>query len=225
MGAEFLRRAEKRAISCCGGAASISLGSRVSERDPELQQVFESAGYAKKYSFLIMERLMDYPPDRPEWPAGVSVRPFVPGRDEQAAYLVDEEASVDKGYHQPLNFEDWARRMNLHVPSFDPSLWFLACQGEQIVGLALNQYAPETITGWIDHLGVRREWRGRGLGKALLLHSMAAFYQRGVMHVRLSVDSHSLTNAPRLYASVGMTTVQQYHIYRKEMHLNSAAGA
>ena len=219
LGEEFLRRTEKRAVACSGEAQSVSLGSRVSERDPQMQQVFESAGYAKKYSFLIMERLLDALPEAPVWPAGLHVRPFIPGQDEQATFLVDEEASQDKGYHQPLNFEDWARRMSLHTPGFDPSLWFLACQGSQIVGVALNQYAPDTITGWIDHLGLRREWRGRGIGKALLLHSMAAFYRRSITRVRLSVDSHSLTNAPRLYERVGMQTIQQYHIYRKEMPL------
>jgi hypothetical protein len=31
------------------------------------------------------------------------------------------------------------------------------------------------------------------------------------------VDSKSLTNAPRLYESIGMQTIQQYHIYRKEI--------
>jgi len=42
-------------------------------------------------------------------------------------------------------------------------------------------------------------------------------YRRGIPKIKLSVDSKSLTHAPRLYESVGMKTVQQYHIYRKEI--------
>jgi len=64
-------------------------------------------------------------------------------------------------------------------------------------------------------LSVRQDWRQRGIGKSLLLHSFGEFYQRGIHKIKLSVDSKSLTNAPRLYESVGMRTVQQYHIYRK----------
>jgi ribosomal protein S18 acetylase RimI-like enzyme len=81
--------------------------------------------------------------------------------------------------------------------------------------VALNVFVKESNTGWVDHLSVRQAWRKRGIGKALLLHSFAEFYRRGIQHIKLSVDSKSLTNAPRLYESVGMKTVQQYHIYRK----------
>jgi ribosomal protein S18 acetylase RimI-like enzyme len=69
----------------------------------------------------------------------------------------------------------------------------------------------------VDHLSVRRGWRNKGIGRALLLHSLTEFYWRNIRQVKLSVDSKSLTNAPRLYESVGLKTIQQYHIYRKEM--------
>jgi len=101
--------------------------------------------------------------------------------------------------------------------TFDPGLWFLACQENELVGVALNLYNKETDTGWVDHLSVRRAWRRKGIGKALLLHSFGEFYRRGIRQLKLSVDSKSLTNAPRLYESVGMKTIQQYHIYTKEI--------
>jgi ribosomal protein S18 acetylase RimI-like enzyme len=109
------------------------------------------------------------------------------------------------------------KRMGMDREPFDPSLWFLACDGNEVAGAALNLYDKESHTAWIDHLSVRRAWRNQGIGKALLLHSLGAFYRKYIHHVKLSVDSKSLTNAPPLYASVGMKTIQQYHIYRKEI--------
>jgi hypothetical protein len=53
----------------------------------------------------------------------------------------------------------------------------------------------------------------------LLLHTFSEFYRRGVPRVKLSVDAKSLTRAPRLYQNVGMSTVQQYHIYKKELRV------
>ena len=129
--------------------------------------------------------------------------------------LTDEEVSKDKGYYDLLSYEGWVKRMGMEKETFDPNLWFLACEGNEIAGVALNVFAKEANTGWVDHLSVRQAWRKRGIGKALLLHSFAEFYRRGIQHIKLSVDSKSLTNAPRLYESVGMKTVQQYHIYRK----------
>ena len=193
------------------------LFTRISEKNRALLDLFASRGYKTNLSFLIMELKMDQPPTSPQWVSGTTARTFIPNQDEQAAYHADEEASRDKGYHSPLDYADWVRRMNMDSERFDPGLWFLACDGDEIVGVALNVYDRETNTGWIDHLGVRRAWRRKGLGKALLLHTFGEFYKRGIEKIKLSVDSKSLTNAPGLYESVGMKTIQQYHIYKKEL--------
>ena len=195
----------------------VNLFTRVSEKNRTLLQLFASNGYHSNLSFLIMEVTLDEPPPPPLWAEGINVRAFIQGQDEQATYRADEEAAADKGYHDPLSYEAWVKRMRMDQEAFDPSLWFLACDGNDIAGAALNLYAQQSNTGWVDHLSVRRAWRKRGIGKALLLHSFAEFYRRNIRQVKLSVDSKSLSNAPRLYESVGMKTVQQYHIYRKEM--------
>jgi GNAT superfamily N-acetyltransferase len=196
----------------------VNLFTKVSENNKTLLQLFASNGYKSNLSFLIMEFVMEQSPPQPEWIDGISVRRFIKNQDEQATYRADEEAAEDKGYHDPLSYEGWVKRMRMDQESFDPDLWFLACQDSEIAGVALNLYHKESDTGWVDHLGVRRDWRKRGIGKALLLHSFGEFYKRGICRIKLSVDSKSLTNAPRLYESVGMKTVQQYHIYRKEIY-------
>ena len=197
----------------------IEFFTRISENNQTLLKIFASYGYKTNLSFLIMELDLEATPDIPQWPTGICVRCFVPGQDEQVTYLADEEVSEDRGYHQPLDFEAWSRRMRLKSEQFDPGLWFLACEARsaEIAGLALNLYRPQSSTGWVDHLGVRRAWRKKGIGKALLLHSLGEFYRRDVRHIKLTVDSKSLTNAPRLYESVGMKPVQQYHIYTKSV--------
>ncbi len=196
---------------------TIKLFAKISEKNNTLLQLFASKGYRSNLSFLTMELLMDAPPPAPQWPEGIAVRTFVRDKDERATYQVDEEAAEDKGYHTPLSYEDWVTRMRINKESFDPSLWFLALEANEIAGAALNIYSKEFNTGWVDHLSVRRAWRKRGIGRALLLHSLGEFYRRGVNHVKLNVDSKSLTNAPRLYEQVGMRTIQQYHIYTKEI--------
>ncbi|HVF26166.1 MAG TPA: GNAT family N-acetyltransferase [Anaerolineales bacterium] len=195
----------------------VQLFTKVSEKNNSLLQLFASNGYKSKLSFIIMQLEMEAPPPPPQWPEGISVRPFVVGQDEQATYQADEEAAEDKGYHEPLNYEAWAKRMSMDRDFFDPDIWFLACQEDEVAGAALNVYHKDSRTGWVDHLSVRRAWRNNGIGKALLLHSLAEFFRRGVRNVKLSVDSKSLTNAPRLYEQVGMKTVQHYHIYTKEV--------
>jgi mycothiol synthase len=198
---------------------TIEFFTRISENNKTLLKLFEAHGYKTNLSFLIMELDLPRNLEAPQWPESVCVRTFISNQDEQATYLADEEASKDKGYHQPLDFEGWVKRMRLKSENFDPNLWFLAYdeRSAETAGVALNFYHPESKVGWIDHLSVRRHWRKKGIGKALLLHSLHGFYQRGIRRIKLSVDSKSLTNAPRLYESVGMKTVQQYHIYTKNV--------
>jgi GNAT superfamily N-acetyltransferase len=193
------------------------LYTKVSVKNPTLSELFLLNGYHTIITFLIMEVVMNESPEPEEWPEQITVRCFVPGQDEQATFRADEEAAQDKGYHEPLDYQAWSKRMGMDRDRFDPSLWFLACGGTKIVGVALNIYDPRSGIGWVDHLSVRRDWRKRGIGKALLQHTLTEFYRRGVRHIKLSVDSKSLTNAQHLYESVGMQTVQEYSIYEKEL--------
>lgn len=215
LGFQLLTILEEKALR--QKAERLEFFTRISEKNQTLLKLFASYGYKTNLSFLIMELELDGTPDAPQWPEGICIRCFIPGQDEQATYLADEEASQDKGYHQPLDFDAWVKRMRLNNERFDPGLWFLACAGNELAGVALNLHHPESNTGWIDHLSVRRPWRRKGIGKALLLYSFGEFHRRGIRRAKLSVDSRSLTNAPRLYERVGMKTVQQYHIYRKRI--------
>jgi mycothiol synthase len=211
---QLLKQTEARAREMAGERA-YRLTSRIGVRNDAACWLLESLGFHKHLTFNIMDADLSQPPATVELPGGVVIRPFIPGQDDQAVYRADEEASEDKGYHQPLSYEGWCRRMGRDTQYFDPGLWLLALVDGEIAGAALNFYVPETQTAWVDHLGTRRAFRKRGIGMALLVSSLNVFYQRGYPSARLSVDSHSLTHAPRLYDKAGFRTVMGYHIYNK----------
>jgi GNAT superfamily N-acetyltransferase len=107
--------------------------------------------------------------------------------------------------------------------SFDPSLWFVAEEGEEIVGVTLCKTLARE--GWIDVVGVRRPWRNRGLGLALLRHALDEYYRRNVPKVALSMDAESITGAPRLYGRAGMRLRENYVIHLKELRPGVDLGA
>jgi mycothiol synthase len=214
---QLLMLLEQKAASRTNG--TLELFAQISEKNQTLPQLFAANGYSSNLSFLMMELKLQEPPPSPQLVERIHVRTFVLGQDEHATYETDEESAKDKGYHTPLSYDQWVKRMGLDRESFDPAIWLLACEENAVVGVALNTYDADSKIVWVDHLSVRRDWRHRGIGKALLLHSFGEFYKLGMKNVRLNVDSKSLTNAPHLYESVGMKTVQEYHIYKKELHL------
>jgi GNAT superfamily N-acetyltransferase len=210
----LLKQTETRAREVTG-ERGYRLSCRLGTRNEAACRSVETCGFHKHLTFLIMEAGLTQPPAAPVLPDGVTIRTFIPGEDDQVVYRADEEASEDKGYHQPLSYDGWCRRMGRDTPYFDPGLWLLAFMDGELAGAALNFYEPGSRTAWVDHLGTRRAFRKRGIGMALLAHSLNVFYQRGYPTARLSVDSHSLTHAPRLYEKAGFQTVMGYHIYRK----------
>jgi mycothiol synthase len=183
--------------------------------DAAAQSLLTSRGYREVRRFWEMTiGLGDEPPIDPVLPEGLRIEPFSSAL-ARAFHSTLEEAFADHWEYQPQSFEDWWQRQ-LKSPDHDPSLWFLVRDEESVVAATRND--PERSGGgWIGALGVRREWRGRGLGKALLLHSFREFHRRGKRRVGLGVDSENPTGATKLYESVGMVVDTEQVVWEKQL--------
>ncbi|HUW12079.1 MAG TPA: GNAT family N-acetyltransferase, partial [Anaerolineae bacterium] len=89
--------------------------------------------------------------------------------------------------------------------------------------LGLNIIDPNWIAltgrqeGYVDTLAVIREQRQRGLGTALLVHSLHALRQAGMEAAHLHADAANLTGAMRLYERVGFRVRKTTVAYRKTL--------
>jgi ribosomal protein S18 acetylase RimI-like enzyme len=171
-------------------------------------------GYALvRHSHRMAIELGDSTPE-PVWPDGIEVRSFRPG-DGRAFYEAQQETFVDAWEPVEETFENWSHWL-LETPSFEPELWFLALDGAETAGFAIcHPRSGDPGTGSVRLLGVRRPWRRRGLGRALLLHAFAALRRRGFGRAGLGVDAESLTGAHKLYESAGMHVEARFDIYEK----------
>ena len=182
----------------------------------ELIAAFERAGMSLvRHAYRMQIDLAAEPPP-PAWPEGVAVRTFRPG-DERSAYEAQQETFEDTWEHHREPFEAWSHWF-AGLEDFDPSLWYLAEADGALAGILLSMPKDgEQGTGLVHILGVRREWRRRGLGRALLEHSFREFHRRGYERVILGVDASSLTGAQRLYESAGMRVVRRFDFYEKTL--------
>ena len=193
--------------------ARVVVQNYVNRSNEGAQRLLESSGYAPVRGVYVMETELHEAPPQPRWPAGISVRTFVPNQDELAVFEAVEDAFRDMWGRPRGTLERFVRITQRE--SFDPTLWFLAMDGDEIAGVTLcKTLAGE---GWVDVVGVRRPWRNRGLGLALLRHALAEYHRRGTHKVALSVDAESITGAPRLYGRAGMRVRESYVLYLKEL--------
>ncbi len=192
----------------------VSLRSGIDNRDPSSHDLHRNEGYQPLRYHWRMEIKLTEAPKPVTFPEGIELHPFV--REEHAHAVLDaqNEAFRDHWGSHDVPFERWEHG-KFGRADFDPTLWMIAWDGDQIAGFSQNRYRMGI--GWIGTLGVRRPWRKRGLGEALLLHSFGEFYRRGTTTIGLGVDAQNPTGATRLYQKVGMYAASEFVTYEKEL--------
>jgi mycothiol synthase len=217
IGTTLLRRVEIRAreeMALAEPDVRVALRSIIDNRDPASHELHRNEGYEPLRYHWRMEIVLDGPPAEPTFPSGIELRPFLKGEDDVPVWQAQNEAWRDHWDSHDVTLEEW-RRSRFGDPEFDPSLWAIAWDGAEVAGFSLNRYRMGI--GWIRTLGVRRPWRKRGLGEALLLHSFGEFYRRGMKTIGLGVDAQNPTGATRLYKKVGMYAASEFVTYEKEL--------
>ena len=218
---ELLRTAEARA---CELARPDSVLRTVAAAPDDIARgIFERNGYRTiRHSFhMSIDVTGDLP--EPEWPDGIRVRTHVRDDDDECVYEADQEAFEDHWDHVRTPYDEW-RFYSVGRHDFDPTLWFLAEEGGEVSGISLcaKHFAGDPGVGRVATLAVRRPWRRRGLGLALLHHSFRELKRRGFDEVRLEVDGENLTGAVRLYERAGMHVSRRYDTFEKSLRRERA---
>jgi len=216
IGTYLIRHSEEHAsvhVASAPPAARVVIRNFVNALNPEACTLLEGEGYRPIRHFWRMAITLDAPPTQPDWADGFAVKAAVAGKDEPAIYATVEEAFQDHWSMGPTSFNDWLRQNA--GEGFDPSLWFQVVEvnSGEIAAVAVCRHYGDT--GWIRYLGVRRPWRRRGLGEALLRHAFGEFFRRGTATVALGVDAENPNGATRLYERVGMQQIRRHVIYEK----------
>jgi mycothiol synthase len=176
-------------------------------------------GYRRIRSSWTMEiELGVEAPLEPAIPDGIELRPYRHPEDEQEVYEALQEAFLDHWDFHPAPIETW-REFNVKAGNFHPDLWLVAWADNEVAGASLNypERSGDPGHGWVGTLGVRRDWRRRGLGEALLRRSFGMLHAHGLRKVRLGVDAENPTGATRLYERVGMHVLRRSNTWEREL--------
>ena len=177
--------------------------------DSAADELFRARGFVEARRFWDMAIEFEAEPPEP----AVSVETFRE-EDAPAFHAALEDAFEEHWEHKPEPFDDWWSRQRRRA-NYDPSLWLVIREGDEVAAGARNEIRP--LGGYVGALGVRRHWRGRGYGRALLLQTFREFRRRGITRATLGVDASNATGATRLYESVGMHVELESVIFEKRL--------
>ncbi len=218
IGTAMLRWAESRAATLAtthptNGKAM--LGANASSTEVDATALLRDAGYHETFSMVEMrfDAFDTLPPI--ELPAGLEFRPVAPDqyraiwKSVQAAYADSPQNVVAT----EEDYQDW-----LASPAFDPTLWRIAWDGEQIAGQTLCEIAKGR--GEVAEVSVGAPWRRHGLGQSLVIAGLHALAERGMSKARLHARADNIYGAPRLYERVGFRPLKRFARYRKPLQLS-----
>lgn len=175
-------------------------------RRSRLVPVLEARGWARARELHQLRRPLDTVPAEPPLPAGVAVRPFVVGRDDDAWLVVNAAAFAAHPEQGRWTAADLQAR--IAEEWFDPAGFLLAERGSELLGYHWTKVHPAAGStgplGEVYVLGVDPAARGLHLGRVLTLAGLRHLYERGLRTVLLYVEADNEA-AVGLYSALGFT--------------------
>ncbi len=224
--ARLIQRAEERINE--PETEKVYFASEGSKGYEGWQRASERAGMKEIRRFWTMCRpsLDDLP--APRFPPGLTVRNYRLGEDDAPVMdAMNDSFSEHFGYYaETMETTDHY----VHSINYRPDLTVVAIDPLQnrVAGfchIVVNQGECQRLgrqRGWIDILGVRKEYRRRGLGEALLLQGMHNLRAVGMQETVLGCDSQNTTNATRLYFRVGFQVWHEWIAYDMDLRTRSS---
>jgi mycothiol synthase len=198
------------------------IGSWTSDRQVAAHALLRKSGFEQVRWFFEMTRPLNEPiPDVP-LPEGLEVRPVTPDMLRQ---VWDADVEAFKDHWGGFDSSDQSFQRWQEEPSFDPSLWVIAYDGDEVAGGVVNgidvaeNAALGVKRGWLHSVFTRRAWRRRGLARALIARSLVSIRDRGLDTGILGVDADNPTGALGLYEGIGFVVAERSTAWRKPLEL------
>jgi len=195
--------------------------SVVMESERDWIAVLSGEGYKIfRCGFKMVRPNLEEVPDLP-FPDEIEVRPVKP-EHYRAIIRAWNDACKDMRGQIPISDEDFKGFQE--SPIFEPSIWQIAWQKNEVVGTVLNfidkqenaQY--ERKRGHVELISVKRLWRGKGIAKAMIARSLKLLKDHGMTEAALGVDAENPSGALHLYQKMGFQIEKRAAFYRKPMN-------
>jgi mycothiol synthase len=181
---------------------------------PAAAVLARSAGFLRVRALWQMRRSLAEPVPEPVLPAGVTLRTFVPGKDEAAWLEVNRRAFAHHPEQGAWTSHDLAMREQ--EAWFDPDGLFLAVSAlpgwdGRLLGFHWTKIHSRAM-GEVYVVGVDPAAQGGGLGRALTLVGVRYLQERGLGEVMLYVDEDNKA-AVRMYSALGFARLSTDVMY------------
>ncbi|RKR13844.1 GNAT family N-acetyltransferase [Arthrobacter oryzae] len=229
----FAEDARDAGTAGAAGAAGRAGDARAAAARPRLRlfteqqhqhqaALFAGAGYRIVRYYNEMHRPLNQAVPEAVLDPGLELVTFGPALHEPVR-LAHNAAFLDHWGSEPRDEEAWGFVVNDPQARPDLSGVVLDRSTGTVAGYQLATHDADGAVsrgfreGYTELLGVRREFRGRGIAQALLADAMRRFTAAGMDVASLDVDSENPTGALALYVKMGYAAVNRSMAWDKDL--------
>lgn len=214
---EYIRARARKEGSGCRNVMELWAG----DHENEWKDIIVAHGYHPVQHVIDMFRSLDEIPDMP-LPEGFEIRPVRPEHYPEIIQADRDSSAQDWDFRE----EDWTEERFykfLKSTGSRPELWQVAWNGDTLAGMVLNYIVDEENEGRVkkrghtEHVSVREQFRGLGLGRALLASSFRMLKANGMDEAVLGMEVENPHDPLRLYQGMGYQIEQHLTWYQKDV--------
>lgn len=179
------------------------------------QHLLESEGFTHVKDYWQMRWENGHLPEI-KLPEGFTLRAFELNQDEERLTLIQNTAFGEHWGFCPNTVEEIAARVRME--STDPNGIIFISDGNSLAGYnwTLRNQNDHGSVGYVSMTGVHPDYRGKGLGTAVVVTGMDYLCRQGIDAIELEVDSTN-TPAVELYRKLGFKPTHHTIWYEKQM--------
>jgi ribosomal protein S18 acetylase RimI-like enzyme len=196
-------------LAGCPAGAERAIILRTESRNPPADALYARYGLHEIYANYVMLRDLDRPLPAAPWPDGFT----------QAGWSAERAPLFFEAYHAAFrerpgfpgySAEEWIDGVTQGNDDLSPERTRVVLAGDEPVAMMIN------AANWVVQIGVRPEWRGRGIAQALVVQLMAELQADGAAAAWLTVGEDN-PRAFRVYEQLGFVVAGRRARYSREV--------
>lgn len=212
----------RQILAGSGRDAPARLVVHVEDDMPESVHMLTERGFKPRRFYTELRRDLARELPEPVLRHPLDLQPWSAELDEQIR-MAHNVAFAEHWVSEPQTPDSWVQGRSYFVPEWSFIVLDRTTDRSQVVGYLLSsRYEQDWPSlgwseGYIDLLGVRPRWRGRGIATALVTRAMRAYRESGMEYASLGVDTAAPGVVFGLYSNLDFEPTRGSTMYTIEL--------
>lgn len=192
------------------------------ENLPDFVHMLVERGFQPRRWYFDLRRDLSRPIPELELDRTFDIVPWSDDLDEQCRLAHNDAFELHWG-SEPSTPETWLEDRAFLAPEWSYLVLDKSSDRAKVVGYLLSgRYEQDWPSlgwteGYIDMLGVRQEWRNRGIATALVAHAMRTYAADGIEYAAVGVDAAAPSKSYGLFSHLGFEAIRSSTMFTIEV--------